>query len=89
MLFKFVGIYNGERYMLQGAGVTDINGAFISFLHETDYTAIGAARQIGRWVEVPDGSPFRRYFESVEIYADERLIAEVRGVTVYRYSRWP
>lgn len=42
-LLQFVGIYKGERYALQGDGVTDITGAFISFYHETDYTAIGAS----------------------------------------------
>lgn len=89
MLFKFIGIYKGERYTLPSDGVTDTTGAFISFYHESDYTAIGAARRIGQWVEVPDGSPFRHYFEAVEIHVDGRLIAEVRGVTVYRYSRWP
>lgn len=54
--FKFVGIYNSQRYTLQGDGVTDICGEFISFYHKSDYTAIGAARKIGQWVEVPVGT---------------------------------
>lgn len=89
MKFTFIGIYDGQRYELQGYGVRDITGAFICFNYETDYEAIGAARQIQKWVSVPDGSPFNHYFEAVEIHVDDRLIAEVRGVSLYRYSRWP
>lgn len=87
MRFTFIGIYKGERYELQGDGVTDINGAFISFNQETDYEAIGAARQIQKWVRVPDRSPFNHYFEAVEIHVGDNLVAEVRGKSLYRYSR--
>ena len=87
MRFTFIGIYDGKRYTLPGDGVRDITGAFISFNHETDYDAIGAARQIQKWVGVPDGSPFRHYFEAVEIHIGDNLIAEVRGKSLYRYSR--
>lgn len=87
MRFTFIGIYDGERYELQGDGVTDVNGAFVSFHHETDYDAIGAARQIQKWVRVPDDSQFNHYFECVEIHVGDSLIAEVRGASLYRYSR--
>lgn len=89
MKFRFVGIYDDNRYELQGDGVTDIYGAFISFYHETDYTAIGAARKIQKWVLVPDDSPFNRYFECVEVYVGDSLIAKVRGDDLYRHSPWP
>lgn len=89
MKFTFVGIYDGKRYELQGNGVTDITGEFISFHHETDYTAIGAARKILKWVTVPDGSPFNHYFEAIEIMVGDSLIAEVRGGSLYRYKLFP
>lgn len=87
MRFTFIGIYDGERYELQGDGVTDVTGAFISFHHETDYDAIGAARQIQKWVRVPDDSPHNHYFDEVEIHVGDNLIAEVRGKSLYRYAR--
>lgn len=89
MKFTFIGIYNGERYELQGPGATDIHGAFVSFVHRTDYDAIGAAQRILKWVLVPDGSSFNHYFDAIEIRVDRRLIAEVCGTGLYRYSRWP
>ncbi len=89
MKFTFIGVYNGKRYELQGDGITDITGEFISFYHETDYTAIGAARRIQKWVLVPDGIPFNHYFEAVEIRVGDSLIAEVRGGSLYRYKRFP
>lgn len=85
MRFTFIGIYDGERYELQGDGVTDVTGAFISLHHETDYQAICAARRIQKWVLVPDGSPFNHYFEAVEIRVGDSLIAKVRGGSLYRY----
>lgn len=89
MKFKFVGVYNGNRYELHGDGVTSIYGEFISFYYDSDYYAIGAARGIQEWVLVPDGSPFNHYFEAVEIYVGDSLIAEVRGKSLYRYKLWP
>lgn len=89
MKFKFVGIYQGNRYELQGDGVTSIYGEFISFHYQNDYYAIGAAYRIQKWVLVPDGSSFNHYFETVEIYVDGRLMAEVRGKSLYRYFLWP
>lgn len=89
MKFTFVGIYDGKRYKLQGYGVTDITGVYVSFYHETDYTAIGAARRIQKWVTVPDGSLFNHYFEAVEIHVGGSLIAEVRGGSLYRYRLFP
>ena len=89
MKFTFIGIYDGKRYELQGDGITSIYGEFITFYHALDYTAIGAARMIKKWVLVPDGSPFNHYFEGVEIYVGNRLIAEVRGESLYRYSQFP
>lgn len=89
MKFTFIGIYDDKQYKLPGYGVTDITGEFISFYHETDYTAIGAARKILKWVTVPDGSPFNHYFEAIKLLVDDRLIAEVRGGSLYRYSQFP
>lgn len=85
MKFTFIGIYNGERYELQGDGVTDVTGVFVSFHQETDYQAICAARRIQKWVLVPDGSHFNHYFEAVEIHVGDNLIAKVRGGSLYRY----
>ena len=56
-----------------------------SFYHETDYTAIAAARKIQKRVLVPDGSQFNHYFDAVEIRVGDSLIAEVRGESLYRY----
>lgn len=77
MRFTFIGKYDGKWYELQGNGIRDITGEFISYHYETDYEAIGAARKILKWVLVPDGSLFNHYFESVEIHVDNRRIAEV------------
>lgn len=89
MKFTFIGIYNDKQYELSGDGVTDIYGHYISFHHDLDYYAIGAARGIQQYVKVPDGSPFNHYFDGVKIYVGDLLIAEVFGKSLYRYTKWP
>ena len=78
--FNFIGIYDGERYEID----RDIIIKGLGRLVRNDYEAIQAAKEIAHYANIPDGSPFRHYFEEVEVYEGERRIAWTNGQLLWR-----
>ena len=79
--FNLIGIYDSKRYEID-RDIIIIKG--LGRWVRNDYEAIQAAKEIARYAYVLDGSPFRQYFEAVEVYEGERRIAWTNGQLLWR-----